>query len=148
MRAALAVAAVVAVTAAACNGDRAKKTAPVGPSTTGDATAPAAVAPGPLPADQRCLWLNVCDAWVGCAHVAEAGATWKVITAERFAAGDTVEVLDLCSEEPVCISVRGYPKGVICPPHTTTPFIGEPDYACEWTGTACVRKPRPAEAKP
>lgn len=139
---------------ASCNGDRVQKAAPVGPTATGDAPGSgatpgsAAATPGPLPGDQRCLWLNVCDAWSGCAVVAQAGTGWKVITAERFAPGDPVEVLDMCSGEPVCISARGYPKGVICPPHTTTPFIAEPDYTCAWTGTACVRKPKPPKAQP
>lgn len=136
MRHALAVAIIVV---AACNGDAKKPAAPVGP-TTGDATGSTAAAPGPLPADQRCLWLNVCDAWSGCAHIAQAGAAWKVLTAERLAPGDPVEVLDVCSGEPVCTSARGVPKGVICPAHTVIPFIAEPDYTCEWTGSACVRK--------
>lgn len=133
---------------AACNGDRVQKAAPVGPTATGDAAGSAAAPPGPLPADQRCLWLNVCDAWSGCAHVAQVGTAWKVVTAERFAPGDPVEVLDMCSGDPVCISAHGYPKGVICPPQTTTPFIAEPDYTCEWTGTACVRKPKPPKTQP
>lgn len=143
MRRALAATVAAWVGLAACNGDRAKKAAPMGPSVNGDATGSVAATPGPLPADQQCLWLNVCDKWSGCAHIAQAGSAWKVITVEGFAPGDVVDVLDMCSGKPVCISASGIPKGVICPPHGTTIFIPEPDYACAWTGTACVSQPKP-----
>jgi len=139
--------AIVLISVAACNGDRPKASAPATAmaSTPSDAVGSAAATPGPLPADHKCLWLNVCDGWSGCAHVAQSGSAWKVVSAARLAPGDVVEVLDMCSGEPVCISARGAPAGVICPGHTVPPFIAEPDYTCEWTGTACVVKPK---AKP
>ena len=74
--------------------------------------------------------------------VAEGTPSWTVVTADGFAPGDPVEVLDMCSGEPVCRSARGYPKGVVCPPHSVPPFIGEPDYTCAWDGTACSRRPK------
>jgi hypothetical protein len=140
--------AVAAATAAlvACNGDPAPKK-PVDPLTPASASAGSAAptAGGSLPADQQCLWLNICDKWSGCAHVAKAPQYWKVITADRLAPGDLVDVLDMCSGAPVCLAARGVPKGEKCT-NTTTTFIPEPDYTCAWTGTACVPKPKPKAA--
>jgi len=133
------------ISAAACNGDK-KKAAPVGPTAAGDATGSAAATGGgagaPLPADQQCLWLNVCDQWKGCAHIKNPGT---VIAAPPLAAGDTVEVLDVCTGEATCIAARGVPAGVTCPPRSTLIFIPEPDYTCAWNGSACVAQPK---AKP
>jgi hypothetical protein len=140
---------VLALAVAACNGDT-KKAAPVGPTTAGattggatTGTASGAATPGPLPADQRCLWLNICDQWTGCAHVAlTSSSAGTVIAAERLAVGDPVDVLDMCTAEPVCIAARGVPAGVTCPPRSTLIFIPEPDYTCAWTGSACVAGPK------
>jgi hypothetical protein len=139
---------VIAVGAIACNGDH-RSRAPVGPTSAGSdsagsaSTGAAAGSSAALPAAERCLWLNVCDQWAGCAHIVQDGSGWKVITAEGFAAGDRIEVLDMCTGQPVCLSAMGYPKGVTCPDHSVPPFIHEPDYVCEWTGAACVRTPKP-----
>lgn len=138
---------------AACNGDK-KKAAPVGPTAAGDATgtstgsAPATGGGAALPADQQCLWLNVCDQWQGCAHIRTTSASaGTVIAAPPLAPGDPVDVLDMCSGEPVCIAARGVPEGVTCPPHTTLIFIPEPAYTCAWNGSNCVSQPK-AKAKP
>ncbi len=126
-----------ALLVAACNGDRPKAAAPASPAS---GTAPAA-----LPSDQQCIQLHVCDAWDGCAHIAQSGAGWKVLTANRFSAGDSIELVDVCTGEPVCIAAHATPKGVICPGHTTPLFISPPRYTCTWNVTACVATPN---AKP
>jgi hypothetical protein len=118
----------------ACGTDRGQPKPPPG--------APAAASSsGPLPADQQCTWLNVCDKWTGCTHIARDGARWKVLTAERLAPGDLVDVLDVCSGDPVCMAASGMPKGESCT-HGATTFVPEPDYTCAWTGTACVSRPK------
>ncbi|HEX8107046.1 MAG TPA: hypothetical protein VF516_04920 [Kofleriaceae bacterium] len=58
-----------------------------------------------------------------------------------------MDVLDMCSGAPVCMAARGVPRGTVCTYGTTT-FVPEPDYTCEWTGTACVRTPKPPKAPP
>ncbi len=133
------------ISLAACNGDK-KKAAPVAPTAAGDATGSAPATGGggaALPADQQCLWLNVCEKWEGCAHIRTTSTSaGTVIAAPPLAAGDPVDVLDVCTGEAVCIAARGVPKGVLCPPHSTPTFIPEPTYTCAWNGSACVSQPK------
>ncbi len=129
MKARLLALAIAAPALAACHGDHAPSgpVAPIGP--TG----------GALPPDQRCLPLNVCDQWSGCALVAKAPRFWTVIAADRFAPGDLVDVTNVCTSGDTCIAVRGVPKGVQCPPWTLPPYIAPPPYRCAWDGKACLR---------
>jgi len=130
----LALAALVA--AAGCNGDRApQKPAPAAPATPADPAGSAAAPPG----DPQCLPLSVCDQWSGCALVARAATGWTVVTADRFAPGDPVEVTSVCTSGATCPAVRGIPAGVRCPDWSTPPYIAPPGYRCAWDGKICHR---------